>query len=249
LESARRRRTEQARIEGRYEQTKGVPVVINEWQLAVEQVIVPATTNGARVLGFTSPSAGAGVTSFSRAVATTLARSGADVLYADLATPLRKSSPAHIRAANTPAWKEPLADREIGVQVTAPATLDARFYFNNVRWLRGEFVRMLRTHSNIVVDIPPVLNEQADRANAVAAAAACDAVAMIAVRSAVSQQDIARTLQMMSSTGVNLIGTVINEMNYTPPGEEMAVLAERWSPSARIGQYLSLKISGSELLR
>ena len=223
--------------------------MINEWQLAVEQVIVPATTNGARVLGFISPNTAAGVTSLSRAVATTLARGGADVLYADLATPLRKSGSAHMRVANTSAWKEALPDRATGIHVTAPANLDARFYFNNVRWLRAEFVRMLRTYSNIVVDISPVLNDEADRVNAIAAAAACDAVAMITVRSALSQQDITRALQMMRSTAVNLIGTVINEMNYTPPGEEIAALMRRWSPNAKLGHYLSENISGSELLR
>lgn len=223
--------------------------MINEWQGAVEHVVVPATVHGARVLGFASPTAGAGVTSFSRAVAATLARSGADVLYVDLATPLRRSGSAHARSANAPAWKEATSDRAIGVQVTAPANLDARFYFNNVRWLRGEFVRMLRTCSNIVVDMAPLLGDEVDRVNAIAAAAACDAVAMICVRSTLTQQDIARALQLASSTGVNLIGSVINEMNYTPPGEEIAATVRRWLPNAKIGQYLSDRISGYELLR
>lgn len=223
--------------------------MINEWQRAVEQVVVPATVNGARVLGFASPTPGAGVTSFSRAVAETLARSGADVLYVDLATPLRKGGPAHARAANASAWKEAVSDRVVGVQTAAPANLDARFYFNNVRWLRGEFVRMLRTYSNIVVDMAPLLGEEADRVNAIAAAAACDAVAMICVRSALTQQDMARALQLTGSTGVNLIGTVVNEMNYTPPSEEIAAAVRRWWPSERVGQYLSDKISGFELLR
>ena len=222
--------------------------MISEWQLAVEQVVVPATTNGARVLGFTSPVAGAGVTSFSRAVAATLARSGADVLYVDLAAPLRKN--AHPRAANAPAWKEAVSDRAAsGLQVTAPANLDARFYFNNVRWLRGEFVRMLRTYSNIVVDIGPLLGDEADRVNALAAATACDSVALICPRSALTQQDLARALQMTGSTGVNLIGTIINDKNYTPPGDEIAVVVRRWSPSAKFGRYLADKISGAELLR
>ena len=223
--------------------------LINEWQRAVEQVVVPATVNGARVLGFASPNPGAGVTSFSRAVAATLARSGADVLYVDLATPLRKGVPAHARAANASAWKEAVNDRAVGVQVVAPASLDARFYFNNVRWLRGEFVRMLRTYSNIVVDMAPLLGEEADRVNAIAAAAACDAVAMICVQSALTQLDMARALQLTGSTGVNLIGTVVNEVNYTPPGEEIAAAIRRWWPSERVGRYLSDKISGSELLR
>ena len=195
--------------------------MISEWQVAVEQVVVPATTNGARVLGFTSPGASAGVTSFSRAVAATLARSGADVLYVDLATPLRKN--VHSRAANAPAWKEAVNDRAAsGLQVTMPANLDARFYFNNVRWLRGEFVRMLRTYSNIVVDIAPLLGDEPDRVNALAAATACDSVALICPRSVVTQQDIARALQMTSSTGVNLIGTILNDKGYTPPREEIA---------------------------
>jgi Mrp family chromosome partitioning ATPase len=222
--------------------------VISDWQLAVEQVVVPATTSGARVLGFTSPTAAAGVTSFSRAVAATLSRSGAEVLYVDLATTLRKNAPAPARAANASAWKDAVVDRATGIQVTGPANLDARFYFNNVRWLRSEFVRMLRTYSNIVVDIAPLLTDDPHRINALAAASACDAVAMICVRSALTQQDLARALQMTASTGVNLMGNILNEKSYTPPGEEIAAYIRRWCPSTKLGHYLSDKLEGSELL-
>ena len=131
----------------------------SEWQLAVEQIVVPATTNGTRTLGFTSPQAGAGVTSFARAVAETLARSGADVLYADLGSPLRKTGPAHARAG-AQTWKEPVTDRAGGFDVVAPANVDARYSFNDVRWLRAEFARMLRTYSNIVVDVAPLLGDE-----------------------------------------------------------------------------------------
>jgi hypothetical protein len=54
---------------------------------------------------------------------------------------------------------------------------------------------------------------------------------------------------MTNSTGVNLIGTIINDKGYTPPREEMADVVRRWSPSAKLGRYLAEKISGSELLR
>jgi len=229
--------------------TKRSDSVISDWQLAVEQVVVPATTSGARVLGFTSPAAVAGVTSFSQAVAETLSRSGAEVLYVDLATTLRKNVPAPARVANASAWKDAVLDRATGIQVTGPANVDARFYFNNVRWLRSEFVRMLRTYSNIVVDIAPLLADDPTRVNALAAASACDTVAMICVRSALTQQDIARALQMTASTGVNLMGTILNEKSYMPPGDEIAALVRQWCPSAKLGHYLSDKVAGSELLR
>lgn len=227
---------------------QGYPV-IGEWQSAVEQVVVPATTNGARVLGLTSPAGSAGVTSFGRAVAETLARSGADVLYVDLAAPLRRTGAVSARAANTSHWKEPVNDRAGGFQVIAPANFDARFYCNNVRWLRGEFVRMLRTYSNIVVDIAPLLGDDAERVNALAAATACDAVVMMCLRAQLTEHEVVRAVQMMSSTGINMIGTVLNERDYDPPGDEASALVRRWCPSRRLGHYLGHKIAASELLR
>ena len=227
--------------------TTGRPV-INEWQLAVEQVVVPATTNGARTLGFTSPRAGAGVTSFARAVAETLARGGAEVLYVDLGSPLRKTGPVHARAA-AQIWKEPVADRAGGFEIVSPAGTDARFHFNNVRWLRAEFARMLRTYSNIVVDLAPLLSDDVERVNALGAAAACDAVVMMCAREQLSQYDVGRALQLTSSTGVNLAGTVVNEMNYVSPGDEIAALLRRWCPHTKLAKYLGDKISGTELLR
>lgn len=223
--------------------------MINEWQSAVEQVVVPATTNGARILGFTSPASGAGVTSFARAVAETLARSGADVLYVDLASPLRRNGPVPPRAANSQTWKEPVTERACRFQIVAPANLDARFYCNNVRWLRGELTRMLRTYSNIVVDVAPLLADDTDRVNALAAATACDAVVMVCTRAQLTQQDLLRALQMTDSTEANLIGTVFNEKDYSAPSEEISGWIRGWCPNARLGRYLADKVAAAELLR
>jgi Mrp family chromosome partitioning ATPase len=223
--------------------------MFRQWKLAVEQLVIPTTTKDIRVLGFTSPHAGAGVSSLAAAAAETLTRSGCDVLLVDLASALAPDV-RHLRAkAIAQSWREPVVDELKGYKVTSPADLGARWHFNNIEWLRGEFDKMLTTYSHIVVDLAPLGGDDAESVNALAAAAACEAVVLVCARQQATQGEVATALQLMRQANVNLIGTAINDVGYISPAEEVAAVAERWLPGRALRHRLAQAITESDLLR
>jgi hypothetical protein len=225
--------------------------VITEWLSAAEQIVVPATISGIRVLGFVGADGGSGVTSLSRTAAEALVKSGAHVLYADLASPL-PDNVAPLRAAKAAQhWRGPTLDQTAGMSVIAPlGTPDTRFLFNNIAWLREEFSATFRAYSNIIVDLPALSSDGLDFINPVAAAAACEATVLICVRGRTSRRQVENGAELLRSARVNLIGTVLNEADYTAPADEMANAARKWLPRfAGFNEYAGRKLGASEMLR
>jgi hypothetical protein len=226
-------------------------IVITDWLSAAEQIFIPATINGVRVLSFVGVESGSGVTSLSRTAAEALVKTGAHVLYADLASPL-PDNVSPLRAAKAPQhWRGPTLDQASGVNVTAPlGTSDTRFLFNNINWLRDEFNNTFRGYSNIVVDLPALSNDRLDFINPFAAAAACEATVLVCVRAKTSRRAIENAAELLRSAQVNLIGSVMNELGYVAPADEMANTARQRLPAlAGINEYLARKLAGSEMLR
>jgi Mrp family chromosome partitioning ATPase len=224
--------------------------VITEWLSGAEQIVVPATINGVRVLGFVGAESGSGVTSLARTAAEALVKTGAHVLYADLASPL-PDNVSPLRAGKAAQhWRGPTLDQTTGMNVTAPlGTYDTRFLFNNIAWLRDEFETTFRAYSNIIVDLPPLSNDRLDSINPLAAAA-CEATVLICVRGRTTRRQIENAIELLKSARVNLVGTVLNEADYTAAGEEMAKNARAWLPRfAGINEYVARKLAASEMLR
>jgi hypothetical protein len=244
-------RTLQALLSRRANSASWEKRVITEWLSAAEQIFVPATINGIRVLSFVGAEGGAGVTSLSRTAADALVKTGAHVLYADLASAL-PDNVSPLRAGKAAQhWRGPTLDQTTGLTVTAPlGTSDTRFLFNNVAWLREEFNTTFRSYSNIIVDLPALSSDGLDFINPLAAAAACEATVLVCVRGRTSRRRVESSVALLNSARVNLIGTVLNEVDYIAPADEMADNARKWLPRfAGLNEYVARKLAASEMLR
>jgi hypothetical protein len=151
-------------------------------------------------------------------------------------------------AGNVQHWREP----DLGeANVVRPlVTASNRGMFDNIPWLRKEFASRQKLHSNIVADLPALLARNPDRLNPISIAAACDAVILVCVRGHTSARQIERARELMDAAGINLAGTVLNELDYVAPAYEMAQAARRiLSPTGRFGRRVAERIANAEILR
>lgn len=191
--------------------------MIDAWWPSVEQLMLAATDSKTRVLGILSPDQGAGVSVLCRMVATCFARAGIKALLIDLSSYGDPSETAR------QAWEPGLIPAD-AIQaepggfdmLVAPGLIDARPVFNNVEALRAMFADQLAGYKAIIVDLPPVLGQRADLVNPIAVARACDAVIMVCLAGATSQRRIKTALTALGTAGVEISGTIINDLHNPP---------------------------------
>ncbi len=199
------------------------------WLRPVEQLVLPALESRIRILGFTGPEAGTGVSTLCRAAAEVLARSGARVLLLDL-------SPAAASGHDPMAWTpgrngamSAVAPDPAGFDVLrAGITPDSRFLFNNARSLRSTLSEELSRYSAIVVDLPPLLDARPESINPIACALVCDDVVLVCANDVTSRTSATKASQAARSAGIKLSGAVWNRRGACSTGEEMARSARRW---------------------
>ena len=221
--------------------------MIEDWLQSVEQIAVSAVVNGTRVLGFTGPEAGSGVTTLSRMLAEVLARSGVRSLLVDLSRPTEN---AGVPAGGDEPWRRIVQNESQFHMLVAVPTSDSKFRFNNVAWLRQRLDQELADHDVIVLDLPPLITDRTDLINPVAAAAACDSVLMVCARGRVTRARLKEAVRLLLPAQVNLTGTILNDIDYASPGEEMARTARRFSWLApKVSRWIERRALGSEMLR
>jgi len=219
-----------------------------EWQTSIERILAPAIMADTRVLGFLAIHRQEGVSALALAAADGFRRRGANVLYLDLASPRGPDTPSQRGAATLQHWRE--VERTDLVQVEAAVTNNNRGLFDSIPWLRNELTTKFKSYSNIIVDLPP-LNEQAPSGlNPISGAAACDAVALVCVRGRTTQREAADAARLLAAARINLIGTVLNDRDYTPEADEIAAFAGRvLRPTGRFGRWVSSAIARADILR
>jgi Mrp family chromosome partitioning ATPase len=129
-------------------------------------------------------------------------------------------------------------------------TTSNRGLFDSIPWLRNELLTKFKTYSNIIIDLPPLSDHAPGGLNPISGAAACDAVVLVCVRGRTTQRDAADATRVLAAARINLIGTVLNDRDYTPPADEMAAFARRiLRPTGRFGRWAANSIASSDLLR
>ncbi len=230
---------------------QSVTMPINEaWLRPVEQLVMPALENKIRVLGFTSPEAGTGVTTLARAAAEVLARSGARVLLICYAS-------NDIAAAGATAWKpgEPGASQHIarhqdGYDVlTAEVNAQTRFLFNNAKRLRRSLVEDLADYGTIVVDLPPILEDKPDSINPLASALVCDQVVLVCANERTTRASASQAIEAARAAGVKIAGAVWNDLGVAPLGKDMArsAMSRLWF-MPKVARFLERRLSRSRFL-
>ena len=218
------------------------------WQASIERVLAPAIMADSRVLGFLGLHRQAGVSSLSLAAAEAFSRRGANVLYLDLASPRAPEQPPLRGGVTLQHWRE--SGPSAPARVEPVVTTSNRGLFDSIPWLRNELMTKFKTYSNIIIDLPPLSEHAPGGLNPISGAAACDAVVLVCVRGRTTQRDAADATRVLAAARINLIGTVLNDRDYTPPADEMAALARRiLRPTGRFGRWAADSIASSDILR
>ena len=202
--------------------------MLQSWVRPVEQIVLPALESRIRVLGFTAPSAGAGVSTLAAAAAETLARSGIKVLLLDLTRPATDDSSPTGWIPGDGGARELVTRAAAGYDVlTAEPHADSRFLFNNSMRLRQTLAGDLASYATIIIDLPPLLATDAHSINPVAAALLCDSVMLVCANGRTSRAGVRAAVQLAKTSGVKLAGTVFNDYGAQPLAAEIAQSVQR----------------------
>ncbi len=191
------------------------------WMRAVEQLVVPALENKVRVLGLTAPHIGAGVSSLASAAAESIARSGTRVLCVDFSQPVANVGGEWAPGDGTaPSRIE--ADPAGFDRLTAVASAESRYTFNNGKRLRRTLFDELSEYTVIVVDLPALIETETDSINPLAVALACDQVLMVCARDRTTRPQITDAAHRARQAGVKLGGIVWNDFSTPSLGMDIA---------------------------
>lgn len=221
--------------------------MIQSWLQSVEQLMLSAIDNKARVVGIVSPEAHSGAATICRMLATCHASAGSKALLVDLTTDVTAGMPAWTPGPEAAGAVEAHPDGY--ATLTARASPVTRSLFNKVDSLRLMFDDSLAAYDAIVVDLPPLLDTPRDKINPLAAARACDAVIMVCLTDHLTQQRLEAATTMLSAAGVNLAGVVLDDHLSPPLGAAMArdcLRLSRYVPG--VGPWLQRKLLGSDFL-
>lgn len=210
------------------------------WIRPIEQIVLPALEGKLRILGFTSPGHGAGVTSICQAAAETIARSGVKVLLLDL-------TQASEATGRVPGWvpglsaaREQAHRHESGFDIlTAQPSPETRFLFNDGKRLRLALAAELADYAVVIVDLPPLLDASAEIVNPVAAALACDQVLLVCANALTRRPEARSAVALARASGIKLSGTVFNDLGRPGLVEEIATSLAHWT---RFWPALSIRL-------
>ena len=226
------------------------------WTRPVEQIVLSATGQSDRIIGFTAPEPHLGVSRLSHHVAEVFALSGFNTLLVDL-TPSVQESPLPVQDSPRQLWlpgtgnsRTCIVRHERGFDfVTARMTAGTRFAFNNVNQIRQMLSVELADYAKVVMDIPAIHDRRGGLVNPVAAAASCDSVLLVCVIGEVTQPQLKSAVELLRAARCKLTGTVLLERNDTSAGVEIARLLRRvFRAAPRIADWLARRALSSEWL-
>lgn len=221
------------------------------WIRPIEQVVLPALEGKLRILGFTSPDHGAGVTSVAQAAAETIARSGIKVLLLDLTQASDAAGGGHGWIPGAPGTQQGARPHAAGYDMLlAQPSADTRFLFNDGKRLRTALADELAEYAVIVVDLPPLLDASSLIINPVTAALACDKVLMVYAKGLTKRVDMAAATDLARASGIRLEGLIFNERGQPSLAREISSTIRRFAPIwPSLFGWLDRKVQSSPIFR
>jgi Mrp family chromosome partitioning ATPase len=223
-----------------------------EWLAEVRQARLVLSGQALRTIGIASPISAGGVSKLARALAAASVEAGQRTLLLSLGNPAGSAHDAGSRdAGSQDAGSQDAAQKNgAGYDVIGrEGRPGIPFYFHNPAALKAGFASLAETYDAVFVDMPPVLDDNAD-VNAVSVARACDGVLLLCVSERVAVTEIAQAHGMLTAAGVNIIGTVLDE-EFSPPLSESlarAVYRMTWF-IPYLGRRLYKKIQSAQSLQ
>jgi Mrp family chromosome partitioning ATPase len=193
----------------------------------MEQVFTRTLGQGHRVIGFTGPKAGVGVSTVAAAFAERSALGGRKTLLITLSAPLSDSLGC--------GW-DPLTGG-VGQNIAQLSPdlhkLDIRpsreeqFAFRNMPAWHDLFTNELKHYHTIVLDLHPVLASDDVAVPAILGACLCDSVIIVCGMGYTTSSELSACISDLAQAQANLEGVVINDCYNPTLGEEMAREAGR----------------------
>ena len=200
---------------------------MDAWTHSAEQIAISQTIQGRRVLGITSPTRESSVSTLARMIAEAMGRSRFRALLVLLN--VGENSVPTVRDPSEP-WHAVTRDADDSIDIlTANVTPETRHIFNNSEWLQAFFAEKLRTYSNLVLDLPAIVDEESNRLNPLVPASVCDSVILVCATGAVTRAELDQSLKLLKSAEANVIGLVVNEEGYVSRAEEFGLTKARIS--------------------
>ena len=184
---------------------------MDEWASSAEQIAISQIIKGTRLIGFVSPTDATNTSLLARMVAEAMGRAGLKILLTNLNATQEVIHDTAAIAVSEP-WR-PIsgeANRLLDV-LSANVTTETKHMFNNNGWLGSFFAEQLRTYSTVILDLPPLMQEQQNKLSPLAAASVCQAVVLMCPIGSVTRPQLANSMQLLQSAEVNVIGLVVEE--------------------------------------
>jgi Mrp family chromosome partitioning ATPase len=224
--------------------------VIDGWTHEVERIALATLGQGIRTIGITSHGGQAGVSTLAADLAEVTALSGVSTLYVNLTTTVQPNARDIIWRPGEGGAGQAITRDARGFDVlTARFDLPTRFLFNNVDRLKQSFSEELARYKAVIIDIPALCVAEAEHINGAAAAAACDGVLLVCVSGRVTRAELIKGTAAMDAAKVNVLGTVLNDIECPSLGAEIAREAlrlERFAP--RFANWVSRQALNSPFL-
>ena len=121
----------------------------------------------------------------------------------------------------------PVEDREHCEKLIGNPSGKGRASFNNVEQMRLLLNDELADYQAIILDLPPILDDQPNRINPLATMAAADGAYLVCLAGKVDRASISRTRSLLQQSGVSMLGVVVNDSENPTLGAELAREARR----------------------
>jgi Mrp family chromosome partitioning ATPase len=190
--------------------------MMEDWSRTAEQMMLSILESKARVLAVTSAIPAAGVSTIANGLASAFARSGRKSLLIDLTGTTVNGMPPVDWAPGEPLAADAIRFVSDNLSHLSVAPTPAnRALFSNVEYFQKTFQRDLASYAHIILDLPAVLETDADRVSPVAAARAADAVVLVGLTGLTNRAELAEATQALRQVGANVAGLVLNDQ-YCP---------------------------------
>jgi hypothetical protein len=191
----------------------------------------------------------AGVSTVARSTAEVFARSGFKTLLVDLTPPIQSTCDRPYWPGGGDLRKCITCRNGASDRLIARPTPSTRSTLNNVEAVRKAFTVELAEYSQVVIDMPAILDVDEHLINPLAAAAACDAVLLVCLTGGLTEERLTRALDLTRAAGANVTGTVLNDKDHFTVGADLARAGKRlfgWTP--RVSHWIERRTLESEFL-
>lgn len=178
------------------------------WQRTIDQIVLTGADKKGRVTGLTALRSGSGVSLISRYLARTLGAAGSDTLLLNLS----KGSSSLEDEIDRPVDVHTIVDRiepsGLGFDLLEAGSGEQAIGLQQLKRLLADD---LESYSQIILDMPPVLNASGSSINSVAAAGLCDRLVLVTRLNRDKRAELTEVVSLFREAGIQPSAILANK--------------------------------------